>query len=87
MDVDEVLEAEPDVFVLLPDADAVAVPFAALPVALAAAAVIVIGIAEDIVANTRFPLLTVRTLVTRNEVETETAAEPAALLYSTPING
>ena len=78
---------------MLPDAAAVpeVAPLvelpAAEPVGDAAGGVIVMGIAEDIVANTRFPLLTVRTLVTRNEVETETAAEPAALLYSTPING
>lgn len=59
--------------VLLPDAD-VTVPFAA-PVLLAAAAVIVIGIAEDTVVKKRLPLLTVRTLVTRNEVETVTETD------------
>lgn len=61
--------------VLLPGAAAVPEPeAAALPVGEAAGAVMVIGTAEDIVANTRFPLLTVRMLVTRNEVETETEA-------------
>ena len=71
-DVDDVVvaDAEP-VELLLPDAEAVEFDD---PVALAAAAVMVIGIAEAIVANTRSSLLTVSPLVTRNDVETETEA-------------